>query len=296
MNGKSKAKRCSGQRTPPEAPEGPDRPKRSGDLRDRIAILIAAAIIIPAVVFTFLTFYRSHSDQEAPTPPAADSSGRPRAAIVDHLSLTEPDPAFTEAATDLLEQAGYAVDYFPGEEVTVEFYRQLPTWGHELIILRVHSAQGRVGDQPANWVTLFTVDPYDQTSYRSDQTKQRLSKVSYFKGGPAYFGVMPSFIKSSAKGDFQGATIIIMGCDGLATDSMAEAFVEKGAKAVVAWDGLVSSEHTDTATERLLQHLLIDGLTLQQAVSQTMAEVGPDPSNDSVLRLYPPEEPASASP
>jgi hypothetical protein len=281
---------------PPDAEEDTGRPKRSGDLRDRIAILVAAAIIIPAVVFTFLTFYRSHSDQAAPTPPAADSSGRPRAAIVDHLSLTEPDPDFVEAATDLLEQAGYAVDYFPGEEVTVEFYRQLPTWGHELIILRVHSAQGRVGDQPANWVTLFTVDPYDQTSYRSDQTKQRLSKVSYFKGGPAYFGVMPSFIKSSAKGDFQGATIIIMGCDGLATDSMAEAFVEKGAKAVVAWDGLVSSEHTDTATERLLQHLLIDGLTLQQAVSQTMAEVGPDPSNDSVLRLYPPEEPASASP
>jgi hypothetical protein len=296
MNGKSKAKRSSGQRTPPEAQKGPDRPKRAGDLRDRIAILIAAAIIIPAVVFTSLTFYRSHSDQEAPTPPAADSTGRPRAAIVDQLGLTEPDPAFTEAATNLLEQAGYAVDYFPGDEVTVEFYRQLPTWGHELIMLRVHSAQGRVGDQPADWVTLFTVDPYDQTSYRSDQTKQRLSKVSYFKGGPAYFGVMPSFIKSSAKGDFQGATIIIMGCDGLATDSMAEAFVEKGAKAVVAWDGLVSSEHTDTATERLLQHLLIDGLTLQQAVSQTMAEVGPDPSNDSVLRLYPPEEPASASP
>jgi hypothetical protein len=296
MNGKSKAKRSSGQRTPPEAPEGPDRPKRTGGLRDRIAILIAAAIIAPLVVFTLLTFYRSHSDQEAPTPPAADSSGRPRAAIVDQLGLTEPDPTFTEAATDLLEQAGYAVDYFPGDEVTVEFYRQLPAWGHELIMLRVHSAQGRVGDQPADWVTLFTVDPYDQTSYRSDQTKQRLSKVSYFKGGPAYFGVMPSFIKSSAKGDFQGATIIIMGCDGLATDSMAEAFVEKGAKAVVAWDGLVSSEHTDTATERLLQHLLIDGLTLQQAVSQTMAEVGPDPSNDSVLRLYPPEEPASASP
>jgi hypothetical protein len=296
MNRKSKANRPSGKRTPPKAQEGPHQTKRAGALRDRIAILVAAAIIAPLVVFTVLTFYRSDSGREAPTPPAADSSGRPRAAIVDHLSLTEPDPDFVEAATDLLEQAGYAVDYFPGEEVTVEFYRQLPTWGHELIILRVHSAQGRVGDQPANWVTLFTVDPYDTSAYRSEQTRQRLSKVSYFKGGPAYFGVMPSFIKSSAKGDFQGATIIMMGCDGLVTDSMAEAFVEKGAKAVVAWDGLVSSEHTDAATESLLQHLLIDGLTLQEAISQTMAEVGPDPSNDSVLRLYPAEEPASASP
>jgi hypothetical protein len=296
MNRESKTGRPSGKRTPPKAQEGPHRAKRAGNLRDKIAIIVAAAIIAPVVVFTLLTFYRSDSDHEAPTPPAADSTGRPRAAIVDHLSLTEPNPDFVEAATDLLEQAGYAVDYFPGQEVTVEFYRQLPTWSYELIILRVHSAQGKVGDEPANWVTLFTVDPYDKTAYRSEQTKQRLSKVSYFKGGPAYFGVMPNFIKSSAKGDFQGATIIIMGCDGLATDSMAEALVEKGAKAVVAWDGLVSSEHTDAATERLLQHLLIDGLTLQEAVNQTMAEVGPDPSNDSVLRLYPPEEPASASP
>jgi hypothetical protein len=297
MNRKSKAKRRSRKRAPPEAQEAAARRAKSRrELRDKIAILVAAAIIIPVVVFTFLTFYRSDSGEEPPTPPAADSNGGPRAAIVDHLALTEPNPAFAEAATDLLEQAGYSVDYFPGEEVTVEFYRQLPSWGYDLVILRVHSAQGRVGDQPADWVTLFTVDPYDTTSYRSEQTKQRVSKVSYFEGGPAYFGVMPSFIKSSAKGNFQGATIIIMGCDGLITDTMAEAFVEKGAKAVVAWDAPVSSEHTDAATERLLQHLLIDKLALQEAVAQTMAEVGPDPSYQSVLRLYPAEEPVSTAP
>jgi NAD(P)-dependent dehydrogenase (short-subunit alcohol dehydrogenase family) len=107
---------------------------------------------------------------------------------------------------------------------------------------------------------------------------------------------MPGFIKSSAKGDFQGTTIIIMGCEGLKTDAMAEAFVEKGAKAVVAWDGLVSPEHTDAAIERLLQHLLKDGLTLQEAVAQTVTEVGPDPSYESVLRLYPSQEPVSATP
>ena len=296
MSREGKAKRRSRKRTPPEAQEGAGRAKRGGGLRDRIAILVAVAIIIPIVVFTFLTLYRSDSDQEPPTPPVSDSTAGPRAAIVDHLGLTQPNPAFAEAATDLLEQAGYGVDYFPGEEVTVEFYRHLPTWGHELVILRVHSALGRVGDRPADWVTLFTSDSYDKTSYRKDQTKQRLSRVSYYKDGPPYFGIMPGFIKSSTKGDFHGATIIIMGCDGLRSDSMAEAFVEKGAKAVVAWDGLVSSDHTDTATERLLQHLLIDGLTLQEAVTQTMAELGPDPSYDSVLRLYPSEEPVTAVP
>jgi hypothetical protein len=297
MNREGKAKRRSRKRAPLSARQAAaDRATRRGDLRDRIAILVAAAIIIPIVVFTFLTFSRSdESDQQPAAPTTTGSAAGPRAAIVDHLALTQPNPALAETTTELLKQAGYAVDYYPGEQVTVEFYRQLPTLGHELIILRVHSALGRVGDRPADWVTLFTSDSYDSTWYRSDREKQRLSKVSYYKDGPQYFGIMPGFIKSSSKGDFQGATIIIMGCDGLRSDSMADAFVEKGAKAVIAWDGLVSSSHTDAATERLLQHLLIDGLTLQEAVAQTMADVGPDPSYDSVLRLYPSEEPASAA-
>jgi len=298
MSRKSKPKRRSRKRARPEAQEGAaGRAKGGGGLRDKVVILVAAAILIPVAVFTFLNFYRSDEpDRQPPAPTMADSAAGPRAAIVDHLGLTQPNPAFTETATELLEQAGYAVDYFPGEETTVEFYRHLPTWGHELIILRVHSAQGRVGDRPADWVTLVTSDSYDKAWYRKELEKQRLSRVSYYKDGPQYFGIMPAFIKSSTKGDFPDTTIIIMGCDGLKSDTMAEAFVEKGAKAVVAWDGLVSSEHTDAATERLLQHLLIDELTIQEAVAQTMAEGGPDPSYDSVLRLYPSEEPVSAVP
>jgi len=283
-----KAKRRLRKRAPPEAQEAAARrAKGRGGLRDKIAILVAVAILIPIVVFTFLNFYRSdHPEQQPAAPTVADSAAGPRAAIVDHLGLTRSNPAFAEAATELLEQAGYAVDYYPGEEVTVEFYRHLPTWGHELLILRVHSALGRVGDRPADWVTLFTSDSYDKTWYRKELEKQRLSRVSYYKDGPQYFGIMPGFIKSSMKGDFQDTTIIVMGCDGLKSDTMAEAFVERGAKAIVAWDGLVSSEHTDAVTERLLQLLLIDGLTIQEAVTQTMAEVGPDPSYGSVLQVY----------
>jgi hypothetical protein len=212
---------------------------------------------------------------------------------VDHLSLTQPNPSFVQTATALLEQAGYAVDYYPGEEATVELYRHLPDRGYELIILRVHSALGRVGDQPADWVTLFTSDSYRRTWYRKEQEKRQLSSVSYYEDGPQYFGIMADFIKSSMKGDFRDTTIVMMGCDGLSSDTLAEAFVEKGAKAVVAWDGRVSSAHTDTATERLLQHLLVDGLSPQEAVAQTMAEVGPDPSYGSTLLLYPPDKPVA---
>jgi len=182
MSGYREAKRHCKKRLQLEAEErGTEKATRrrarwSVDFRDKIAILVAAAVLVPVVVFTLLSFYRSgEPDRPLPPPTMAGSAAGPRAAIVDQLSLTQPHSTFVETATGMLEQAGYAVDYFPGEEVTVEFYRGLPPWGHELIIFRVHSALGRVGDRPANWVTLFTSESYDKTLYRKEREKSRLT-------------------------------------------------------------------------------------------------------------------------
>jgi len=101
MSRERKAKRRLRKRAAPKAQEdasqegGLGRAKRTGDLRDKIAILVAAAIVIPIVVFTFLSFYRSdHPDQQPAPPTMADSAAGPSAAIVDHLSLTQPSSAF----------------------------------------------------------------------------------------------------------------------------------------------------------------------------------------------------------
>jgi hypothetical protein len=249
-----------------------------------LVLFIGAAIAAPIVFISVLVVL----SQSGESPTVVPSTG-PRVAIVDQLGLTQPNPTFVEAATDLLEQAGYAVDYYPGEEVTVEFYRTFPSQAYELIIFRVHSALGRKDGQPADWVTLFTADAYRETWYVDEQKTRRLSKVSYYEDGPPYFGIMPDFVRSSMKGDLQGTTVVLMGCDGLATETIAEALVDKGARAVVSWSGLVSGDHTDAATEQLLRHLVTEKLTLQEAVDKTAAEVGPDPAYGSVLRLYPPE-------
>jgi hypothetical protein len=252
------------------------------------ALLIGTAVAVTIAFVSVLVMF-SRSGGQSEEPPTAVSSGAPRAAIVDQLTLTQANPAFVQTATDLFEQAGYTVDYYPGEEVTVEFYRKFPVQPYALIIFRVHSALGREDDQPADWVTLFTSDVYHETWYVEEQKTRRLSKVSYYKDGPPYFGIMPDFVKSSMKGDLQGTTVVLMGCDGLATETIAKALVEKGAKAVVSWNGLVSGDHTDAATVQLLRHSVIEGLPLREAVDRTAAEVGPDPTYGSVLRLYPPE-------
>ena len=111
---------------------------------------------------------------------------------------------------------------------------------------------------------------------------------------PSYFfAIRERFVESEMKGKFDGATVIIMGCDGLRSNEMAKAFVSRGASAVIGWNTSVSGPRTDEATERLLQHLVTDRLDVQQAVASTMREVGPDAENGSILQVYPPEAAAS---
>jgi hypothetical protein len=228
-----------------------------------------------------------------------------RAAIVDQLSSRNPNPSFVETATATLGEAGYTVDYYPGDVATVEAYRDLPTHDYDLVILRAHSAipnkdltlptnvdpaviervMGKIGDD----VLLFTSEPYDGAAYLDDQKALRLFPVVY-GGDPmsdTYFAIASGFVESDMRGQFDGTTIILMGCSSLASEKTAAAFVDKGAGAVIGWSDTVSPEHTDAATERLLQHLLKDHLPPAEAVEKTMAEVGPDPSFGAVMRSYP---------
>jgi hypothetical protein len=218
----------------------------------------------------------------------------PRAAIVDQLSLTQPNPEFAQSATSLLGQAGYAVDYYPGEEVSVDFYRNLPTHDYELLILRVHAAQIHVPDDGV-WtatddVSLFTSEPYRPVTSEDEEWKRgwRLRRVAYSEDGPYYFGIPPEFIELSMKGSFDGTTVILMACSGLRSEASGQAFLDKGASAFVSWNASVSATHTDAATERILEHLLIDKLTLREAVARTIAEVGPDPEFGAELHILTP--------
>jgi hypothetical protein len=258
--------------------------KRGRRLR-RAAVVFVGVALVPACLAAGLLLSGLVGGGSGP---------RPRTAvIVDQLSLTFANPSFAETATDILEQAGYAVDYFPGEQVTVELFRNLATYGYDLIILRVHSglveerdiATGNVTE--TEYVSLFTGEPYDETKHAEEVRGGPLGIATYYDGGPQYFGIGPTFIKSSMKGKFDDTTVILMGCDGLRSHETAEAFLDRGARAFVGWSGPVSAAHTDAATERLLEKLLIEAQPIGDAIAQTAAEVGPDPSYGAELRVLP---------
>jgi hypothetical protein len=211
-----------------------------------------------------------------------------RAAIVDQLELTAPNPAFAEEARRLLEANGYTVDYFGGEEITVDFYRALPGGGYALLILRTHStAEITRGQEGVSSISLFTNQPYSEELYYEEQLAGRVGFAQYEEGGPKFFGVTSDFIRHSMKGSFKDTVVLMMGCDGLVNDRAADAFAGKGARAFIGWDGLVSAQHTDEATQFLLRYIVAERTEPAKAVELTMAAVGPDPDYGSRLAARP---------
>jgi hypothetical protein len=227
-----------------------------------------------------------------------------KAAIYDQLSSREPNQDFADNASTTLSKAGYDIDYYPGDAVDVEAYRALAIHDYNIIILRAHSAvtrkdlslpttvdqaildqiMAKVGDD----VLLFTSQPYEGKTFLDEQKGLRLLPVVYAGDdvSKVYFAISAGFVESNI-GHFDGTTIILMGCSSMATEKTAAAFVNKGASAVFGWTDLVSSDHTDKATERLLQILLKDHFTPSEAVDKVNAELGPDPTYGSIMRAYP---------
>jgi len=205
------------------------------------------------------------------------------AAIVDQMSLSRPNQTFIQTATNVLEKAGFFVEYHPGEEVTIDFFGDLPAHDYRLVVLRVHSAVGPP-------LGLFTSEPYSQSKYVYEQINDQLQCVAfsnYKLGDPTFFGISPNFVSACMNGKFQKTIIIAMGCDGLTHTDMARAFIQKGAKAYIGWTGSILGTRNDPAITHLLSRLVIEKQTIEKAVADTMREYGSSSIDSSVLLYYP---------
>lgn len=245
-------------------------------------LLIALAVLILALPGLTL------SACPAPSP---DSGAR--AAIVDQLYILEPNQAFVDEMTQLLEDCGFEVDVYHGEEVSVKFYRELPKYGYKLIIFRAHSGlmqRGKDSQVEVKRATyLFTAEAYKQTRYVREQLDDQMLPAEMVEDFPLVFAVNSKFVIESMEGRFEDTVIIMMGCSCAYLWDMAAAFVLKGASTYIGWDGSVGLGYVDRATANLITNLCDKRMTIEQAVAETMAEVGPDPDWGAGLKYYPKE-------
>jgi len=253
--------------------------------------IAAVAIVIILVSCGFFYYFQQPADVPAPSMVFGDGISPFKAAIIDHLSLSMPNQAFVDTSINILQEAGFTIDYYEGDRVTVELYRSLPTHHYDLIILRVHSSATELrGEEFVEGnVIFFTSEPYSTTKYVYEQSTGQLGKCAFNTPNSIYyFSIPPKFVASSMEGKFNNTVIIMMGCEGLSNTIMAEAFIEKDARAYTGWDGPVSADHTDEATIFLLQQLVTQKRTISEAMEEVMKEIGHDPEfNSNDLLYYP---------
>ena len=69
----------------------------------------------------------------------------PKAAIIDQLHDDIPNILLQQKATELLAAAGYEVDLFTTKDITLDFYKRLPSMNYDLAMIRTHGASDENG-------------------------------------------------------------------------------------------------------------------------------------------------------
>jgi len=204
-----------------------------------------------------------------------------RAALVDEVSATIPDPYFTANVTNTLTRIGYTVDYYAPKDVTVDLFKNLPSKGYGIIILRNHST-GLTGDV----IALVTSEPFDHGKYVNEQQAGLVVEAWLGSSNTTYFSITPTFVREAMQGTFPNTLLVVMGCAGLMNSEMAQAFVARGAEVYVSWDQIVLANQSDGGAILLIQSMTT-GHTVDDAVTSATENAPSSPLYSSQLRYYP---------
>jgi hypothetical protein len=214
-------------------------------------------------------------------------------AIIDQLAESFPDQSFVSHVTSTLQNRGFNVTYY-SQTLDVDFFRSLASSNYGLIILRAHSALRNDNST----IDLFTSENYVPGVHDQDLDNGLLTLGEfYYKPGEQYFALSSLFIENLPS-RFPNSIVIAMGCQSLkpGCEQMAQAFLDKGAKAYIGWTDIVTPPDTDTETTNLLNVLLNENATIADAVRSTRPHsyIGPISSTNnqtievkSEMRFYP---------
>ena len=247
-----------------------------------------------------------------------EQSAAPRAVIIDQLHSDIPNEYFQKKATELLKDGGYEVDLYTTENVTVDFYKKLPSMNYKFIVIRSHALSKETADKS---VMLFSGEKYTTEKYIQEQLfgqvtrgtplleqefRSRLNNSQHFSQTndsnvllsvttpvevinhtrSEYFLITPKFVNELMVGRFPNSTILIGGCNSLENLSIAKPLIERGASNIIGWNDFVGSSDNDRTILRVLEEILANKKDPKDAVDLVMENYYHNPKYPGTLKYY----------
>lgn len=241
-----------------------------------VTVLKVACVLF--LFFTMTLLYSRWAPNDRGSSSTVDMS---RAAIIDGIGFTRPNPSFIQGVRGMLKEAGLRVDVYEGKNVTIDLLRRVGGYG--LLILRLHSAV----DPKYGFLYLFSAERFNETEYETRFGEERRTgavREGRTFEGEGYFTLRADLLGYVNQGGLSGSIIILMGCNGTNSEQATSRLFERGVKAIIAWDGYVDLNYTDEITLKLIEAVYKKGLSLEEAVNKIMDEYGPDPIYKSKLK------------
>ncbi len=220
---------------------------------------------------------------------------RQLAAIIDQLADSIPNKSFQQKAVEYLESAGYDVDVYTTEDITVDFYKKLPSMNYKFIYIRTHSLEVEELD---NSTFLFTGEKYDINKHimeqlsgqvtnaipLNDQLPSEMINNATMISDATYFAIGSKFVDELMVGKFPQTVIILGGCESIRKHDLAKSLIVRGASEIIGWDRSIGSFENDQVMLALLEEVLINKIGFYDAVPLVMEEFGSDLQYSSRLQ------------
>ncbi len=231
------------------------------------------------------------------TPTFSPDKPRPLAAIIDQLDDLIPNKRYQQKSLEYLENAGFDVDLYTTEDITVDFFKNLPSMNYEFIIFRTHSLE--IGEDFSD-TFLFTGEKYDINKYILEQLSGQVAKAIPISDQSSdetienviadpdamYFTVGSKLVDELMIGEFPQSVIIIGGCESVRNPDLAKSLLLRGASAVIGWDRSILSTENDRVMLALLEEILINKIGMYDGIDSVMDEFGENLKYSSELYYF----------
>lgn len=179
-----------------------------------------------------------------------------------------------------LERAGYTVDYYKDENVTISLLKRLDDEGYSVIYINSH---GFI--DPHGFYGLFVNEKIDSEKVNLYNDDLEEDRIGYLEDGSlaGYLYVTPKFFSLYGNNSlFTDALIFIDACYSGNKTSLAEVFLNLGAQCFIGWNGPVNVIHGIMMDGKFFHEACKYNKTIEQALRGTRA----DPDSGATLTYF----------